>query len=154
MGSAAARPPDASGPVLRLSGMTFVQELGPGEDVVVRSERAFFYPGSDVAELEVVHAVFTDDLDQERFEVTCDSADLNVETHDFVARGNVRGTTAEGHRYTAPIVYYDHADGLLHSAERVRVQDDTGTFEGDGFHYRVSDGHFKLLDNVRAVQLP
>ena len=104
---APAAEPEAT--VLRVSGMTFSQSLGPDEGVVVRSERAVIRPGTDVAELEVVHAVFTDGETSERFEMTCDRADLNLATYDFVARGNVRGTTTEGQRYAAPIVYYDHA---------------------------------------------
>ena len=34
------------------------------------------------------------------------------------------------------------------------LEDDAGRFEGEGFHYRVRDGRFRLLRDVRAVQAP
>jgi LPS export ABC transporter protein LptC len=134
--------------------MTFVGNQGASAQLVLDSERAVFHPDTDVAELEAVRAVYRDEEKGESFEMTCERAELDVETNDFVAAGNVRGVTADGQHYSAPVVRYQHAEGLLHSDRRVRMQDDTGSFEADGFRYLVREERFKLLGNVRVVQRP
>lgn len=152
-GAAAADTGDG-GAVLRIGGMTFVGSRDPSGELVLHSERAIFHPDTDLAELEQVEAVWTDPAKGERFTVTCDRAELDVDTNDFVARGNVHGETADGQRYRAPLVRYDHAQGLLHSDRHVTLVDDTGSFEGDGFRYLVREGSFSLLGNVKVVQKP
>ena len=140
------------GAVLRMTGMTFVGSRPPSGELVLHSERAIFHPDTDLADLEVVEAVWTDPAKGERFTMTCDRAELDVASNDFVARGQVRGETADGQRYSAPVVRYDHAGGLLHSDRRVTLVDDSGSFEGDGFRYLVREGTFRLLGNVKVVQ--
>ena len=58
--------------------------------------------------------------------MTCDRADLNIETNDFRAEGRVRGTTADGQHYSAPWVEYDHEAGLLHTSAPVVMVDRDG----------------------------
>jgi LPS export ABC transporter protein LptC len=137
---------------LRATGMTFVGSRNDQSDLVVHSEVAIFFPKRDIADLEVVRAVVTDEKDGDSFEMTCERAKLNVETNDFRAEGEVRGTTADGQRYFAPWVEYDHEAGLLHTDAPVRMVDDTGTFRGNGFRYHVSDRKFQLLGNVSVEQ--
>lgn len=141
-----------SGSVLRMTGMTFVGSRPPSGELVLHSERAIFHPDTDLAELEIVEAVWTDPVKGERFTMTCDRAELDVASNDFVARGKVRGETADGQRYSAPVVRYHHAEGLLQSDRRVTLVDDSGSFEGDGFRYLVREGSFHLLGNVKVVQ--
>jgi LPS export ABC transporter protein LptC len=146
---AAGAEPDA---VLRVTGMTFVGRQGADAELVLHSERAFFHPDTDTAELESVDAVFNDDENGDRFTLQCDRAELDVASNDFVASGNVRGVTVDGQRYATPAVRYDHDKGLLHSDERVVLEDESGTFQGDGFRYLVRENRFQLLGNVRMVQ--
>jgi LPS export ABC transporter protein LptC len=140
--------------VLRVTGMTFVGSKGKAAELLLHSERAVFRAESDLAELEVVRAVFKDEENGESFAMSCDRAELNVETNDFVAMGNVRGVTADGQRYASPIVHYEHGPGLLRSDQWVTMVDDTGSFRGDGFLYHVHERRFRLLGNVRVVQTP
>jgi LPS export ABC transporter protein LptC len=156
-GSAATTPESgtaADSAPLRITGMTFVGSRGQSAELVLHSERATFHPDRDIAELEEVEAVWTDAAEDERFTMTCERAELDVESNDFVAEGDVRGETAEGQRYAAPVVYYDHEQALLHSDRRVTLVDDTGTLEGDGFRYLLREGSFQLLGNVRVVREP
>jgi LPS export ABC transporter protein LptC len=120
--------------------------------VVLRAERATFLPDTDVAKLEVVRAVVTNESKGRSFEMTCDRADLNVETHDFLAEGNVAGVTGDGQRYSAPWVRYEHARDLLSTDAPVVMVDDAGSFRGNGFRYHVKERRFKLLGNVTVVQ--
>jgi LPS export ABC transporter protein LptC len=145
---------DAVSAQLYVTGMTFVGSRGSVSELVLRSDTAVFHPETDIAELEVVTAVVTQSEKGQSFEMTCDRARLNVETNDFVAEGNVHGVTADGQRYSAPTVEYDHESGVLSSEERVVMVDDSGSFEGDGFRYHVRDRRFRLLGNVRVVQTP
>lgn len=139
---------------LHVTGMTFVGSRGAVSELVLHSDSAVFHPETDIAELEVVKAVVTQAEKGQSFEMTCDRARLNVETNDFVAEGNVHGVTADGQRYSAPTVAYDHESGILSSEDRVLMVDDSGSFEGDGFRYHVRDRRFRLLGNVRVVQTP
>jgi LPS export ABC transporter protein LptC len=137
---------------LRATGMTFVGNRNDSSELVVKSAFAIFHPERDLADLESVHAIVTDDSGETNFEMTCERASLNVETNDFRAEGDVRGSTADGQRYTAPWVEYDHAAGLLHTDAPIRMVDGTGTFTSDGFRYRVRDHTFKMLGNVAVEQ--
>jgi LPS export ABC transporter protein LptC len=148
--TAAPAPDDSQ--ALNATGVTFVGSRGDDSELVLRSRFATFYPDRDLAQLREVEAVLTDEEDGDSFEMSCDRAELNVETNDFRAEGDVRGSTADGQHYAAPWVEYDHAAGLLRSDAQVTMVDDTGTFRGDGFRYRVADRTFRLLGNVSVEQ--
>jgi len=140
--------------VLEVTGMTFVRSRNAASDLVVRARYALLWPDSDVAKLEDVQAVVTDEDSGRRFEMSCDRAELDVETNDIKAEGNVRGVTSDGRSYSAPWVRYEHEEGVLYSDAPVVMVDDTGTFRGDGFRFLVQEGRFRLLGNVRVVQSP
>ena len=59
-----------------------------------------------------------------------------------------------GRRYTASWVRYDHRQSLLYTDAPVTMEDDTGTFRGDGFRYHVKERRFHLLGNVSLEQTP
>ncbi len=140
--------------VLEVTGMTFVRSRGAASELVVRARYALLWPDSDVAKLEDVQAVVTDEDTGRRFEMSCDRAELNVETNDIKAEGNVRGVTSDGRSYSAPWVRYEHEAGVLYSDAPVVMVDDTGTFRGDGFRFLVEEGRLRLLGNVSVVQAP
>jgi LPS export ABC transporter protein LptC len=146
----AAAEPD--GPVLQVTGMTFVGSRDSVRDIVVRSERAKFRTDTRVAELDGVRAELSEGDDGRSFQMSCDRAELDLENNDFLAEGNVEGITDDGQRVFAPWVRYDHAEGLVFSDAPVRMVDASGSFRGDGFRYHVRDRRFKLLGNVRVEQ--
>jgi LPS export ABC transporter protein LptC len=137
---------------LRVSGMTFVGSRGDVSEFVVRAAQGVFVPETRIAHLSEVEVVSEDGIQGRDFEVRCDRGELDVETNDFFAEGNVRGTTGDGRRYTAPWVRYEHERALLYSDAPVVVRDRTGTFRGDGFRYFVKEERFRLLGNVSLVQ--
>lgn len=142
------------GSELEVTGLRFVQKLGAGDELVVQAERAWLHPDSDLAILEGVDAVVRNSFKARRYEIQCDRAELNLKTSDIRAEGRVRGVTSSGHRYSAPWVYYDHEAGTLSSDASVEMIDDSGTFRGDGFRFHLQEGRFRLLGNVRVVQVP
>jgi len=141
-------------PGIRVSGMTFVGSRGEQSELVVRSDTAFFHPDTGLADLEVVRARVTDAEKGESFQLQCDRAELDVETNDFTASGNVRGLTGDGQRYSAPWVRYEHATSTLSTDARVTMVDSGGTFRGDGFRYHIDEHRFELLGNVVMEQTP
>ena len=141
-------PAAAESPLLRVDGMTFVGSRGSEHELVLRARTALFSPDRNVADLEGVRATLDDGGREREFVMTCDRGELNVDTYDFTAEGNVKGVTRHGQRYEAPWVSYEHEAGLLYSDAPVVMVDETGTFRGDGFRYFVRDGRFKLIGHV------
>jgi len=139
---------------LRVTGMTFVASRGDASEFVLRARRAYFMPDTNVAKLENVRVTGSDEKDRNRFEVSCLRGELDVETNNFLAEGDVRGTTGDGRRYTASWVRYDHEKGLLYTDAPVTMEDETGAFRGDGFRYDLKKRSFRLLGNVSLVQTP
>ncbi len=140
---------------LHITGLTFVGSRNEVSEFVLRAERAIFKPETSHAELEQMEVISTDGSDasnaRRSFEVRCDRGELNVETNDFLAEGGVRGSTGDGRRYRAPWVRYNHEQQLLYTDAPVEMQDDTGSFRGDGFRYYVKERRFQLLGNVSLV---
>jgi LPS export ABC transporter protein LptC len=137
---------------LRLTGMTFVGSRGDVTQFVLNARTAVIRPETNIAELEDVRVRGTEAGEAEEFEVRCDRGELDVDTNDFLAEGDVRGVTADGRRYAAAWVRYDHAQSLLYTDAPATMQDSTGSFRGDGFRYHLEDGRFRLTGNVKVVQ--
>jgi len=141
-------------PELRISGMTFVGSRSDQSELVVRSDTAFFHPDSGLADLRGVHAEVSDAKKSENFRLECDRAELDIETNDFTASGNVKGVTGDGRRYSAVWVHYDHATSTLSTDAPVTVVDSGGTFRGDGFRYHIDEHRFELVGNVVMERAP
>jgi len=139
---------------LEVQGMTFVGSRGDVTEFVLEARAASFSPTSKVAQLQDVQVNGNEAGDGGEFLMSCARGELDVETSNFLAEGDVRGQTGDGRRYEAPWVRYDHEQSLLYSDAPVLMEDSTGTFRGDGFRYHMKDGSFRLLGNVRVVQAP
>jgi len=139
---------------LRAEGMTFVGNSGAERNIVLRSRLAVFHPADGTAELTDVDAEVSVLDEGISFTMKCEEAELDVKSNDFIARGNVHGTTAEGQRYRAPWVEYSHDEGLLSTDAPVVMEDRSGSFRGDGFRYHMREKRFRLLGNVRVEQAP
>jgi LPS export ABC transporter protein LptC len=139
---------------LRVTGMTFVGSRGSTNELVLRAKRADFHPETNLAVLSDVYASALDAREKRSFDVRCDTGELDVETNDFLAKGDVHGTTGEGQRYRTEWVRYDHRRGVLYTDAPVAMEDDSGSFRGDGFRYDTRKRSFRLLGNVSVVQKP
>jgi LPS export ABC transporter protein LptC len=139
---------------LRVTGMTFVGTRGSVNDLVLHARRAELRPETNLAVLEDVRVSGMDAKSERSFDVRCDRGELDVKTNDFLAEGDVRGTTGEGQRYTTRWVRYDHERGLLYTDAPVAMEDASGSFRGDGFRYNTRTRSFRLLGNVSVVQQP
>lgn len=159
-GLARPAPPDLGwlegdlGQVLHLRGMTFVASEGSANEILLRAERARFYPDREVADLEVVHVEVAPGAGRTGFSMRCDTGQLNLATQGFVAVGHVVGTIEGGRQFEARWVAYDEEAGLLYTDEPVLIVDRDGRYRGGGFRYRVEDERFRLLGGATIVQEP
>lgn len=144
----------ADGTQLTGEGMTFVGSSGSERKVELRSRHATFLPARGTAELSDVDAEVSVLDEGISFTMKCEEAELDVESNDFIARGNVRGVTGGGQRYHAPWVKYLHEEGMLTTDAPVVMEDGSGSFRGDGFRYHLREKRFQLLGNVRVEQMP
>jgi LPS export ABC transporter protein LptC len=139
--------------VLEVTGMTFVGSRGSANELVLRARRAVYRPDSDLAELELVRVVVTGDETGPSLEMTCDRVELNVETSDFTAEGQIEGVTGDGQRYSAPWVRYQHEPGVVYTEAQVQMVDGATTMRGEGFRFYIRERRFQL-GNVSVVATP
>lgn len=139
---------------VRFTEMTYVGSRDDRSGFVLRAHEASFRPDTKLAMLEDVRVEASHPDESRSFDVRCERGELDVETNNFYAYGDVRGTTGDGRSYSAPWVRYDHGQALLYTDAPVVMRDERGTFRGDGFRYMLKERRFKLLGNVRVVQSP
>ncbi|MBW2499975.1 MAG: LPS export ABC transporter periplasmic protein LptC [Deltaproteobacteria bacterium] len=157
-GPAGAGPPDLGwldgdrGQALDLHGMTFVASEATANEILLRAEKARFYPELEVAELEAVHVEVAPGEGRVGFSMECEGGRLNLASQSFVAEGNVVGTIEGGRHFEAAWVAYDEAEGLLYTDEPVLIEEDEGRYRGGGFRYLVEERRFRLLGGASIVQ--
>ena len=142
----------AEAATLQVTGMTFVGSRAGVRELVLRSSQAWLRPDQRRAELSDVNATVTEPEGERSFTMTCARAELDIDTNDFLAEGDVRGETGDGQRYSASWVRYQHERGVLFTDAPVEMSDGSGSFRGDGFRYHVHERRFELLGNVRVEQ--
>ena len=142
------------GQTLHVRGMTFVASEGSTNEILLRAERARFYPDREVADLEQVEVEVAPGTDRVGFEMRCDEGQLNVSTQGFLAEGNVKGTIQGGRKFEALWVAYDEKRGLLYTDDPVLIVDEDGRYRGGGFRYFVNENRFRLQGGATVVQSP
>jgi len=142
------------GQVLNVVGMTFVASEGSENEVMLRAERARFYPDHQVADLEDVHVSVAPGPGRTGFEMRCEGGRLNLATQSFVAEGSVAGTIEGGRSFEASWVAYDDEKRVLYTNEPVVIVDRGGSYRGGGFRYFVDEQRFRLEGGASVVQEP
>ena len=142
------------GQVLHVRGMTFVASEGSANEILLRAERARFYPERQVADLEEVEVEVAPGHGRIGFEMRCDAGQLNLATQDFLAIGHVVGTIEGGRQFEALWVAYDEKAGVLYTDEPVLIIDADGRYRGGGFRYFVNEQRFRLQGGATVIQEP
>ncbi len=135
---------EAASPALELEGMTFVASQGAENEVVLDAEHARIETLEKLAHLKTVHARLASDRGTPGLDMRCERGIVNIETSNFDAEGNVRGTTGDGRRFRTQRLRYIHGSGLVSTDSPVEIQDETGTYRGAGFRYYVRENRFQL----------
>ena len=151
--SSAAGSEETASPALELGEMTFVVSQGTQNEVVLVAEHARVETGEKLAHLKDVHVVVASDRDTPGLDMKCERGTIDIETSDFDAEGNVRGTTGDGKRFRTEQLRYKHGPGLASTNAPVDIQDDTGSYTGSGgFRYYIRENRFQLHRAATMVQ--
>lgn len=142
------------GQVLHVRGMTFVASEGSQNEIMVRAERARFYPARQIADLEDVRVSVAPGEGRTGFEMHCEKGRLNLATQSFVAEGDVAGTIEGGRRFEARWVAYDDEKRVLYTDEPVVIVEKGGSYRGGGFRYFVDEQRFRLEGGASIVREP
>jgi len=139
----------APGVELVLSGMTFVGSESGTPDLVLAARQARIVHDGDVAHLAEVHLDAAGDDGASSLVLTCDRAELDLNTSDFDAQGNVQGRTADGHRFRTEAASFDHANRVIEGSAPVDIVDPHGTrLQGQGFRYEVRSQRMRMRNAV------
>lgn len=139
---------------VQVTGMVFVVSRAAEGDLVLESREATLHPDSQRVALRDAKVQATDPQQRRRFDVQADRGELDLVSYDFLAEGNVHGSTSDGQRYSAPWVRYRRADALLYTDAPVLLEDENRRLRGDGFRYHLRDRRFEVTGNVSVVQEP
>lgn len=146
---------EENGRTLLLTGMTYVSSNGGFNEVILDAETARIEPEEDLAYLEGVHAVLASVVAGARgrggLDMTCERGTIALDSGDFDAEGDVRGTTGDGRRFRTKRLHYDHATGVVTTSDPVSIRDRAGTYRGGGFRYWVRENRFQLTGGASVV---
>lgn len=134
---------------LVLSRMTFVSSEEGEPDMVLFAERARIPADGDIVHLGDVSLETAGESGEASLVMTCDRARFDLATGDFTADGNVRGRTADGHRFKTPSASFAHDSRVIESHTNVDIIDPSSTrLEGKGFRYDVRSQRMRVRDAV------
>ncbi len=135
--------------------MTYVSSHGAFNELVLDAEQANIKPADDTALLAGVHVILASAVAGPRgrggLDMTCDTGTVFLDSGDFVAEGDVRGTTGDGRRFRTTRLRYNHEKGLVITDVPVSIRDRAGTYRGGGFQYWVRENRFKLSGGASVV---
>ncbi len=146
--SAAERP----GYALKLTGMTFVVTRGNVNVMVLEADRVHLPADADKAKLERVKGRLEGEKGEGGFTLTCDRAELDLNSQNFRAEGHVRGVTGDGRRLSTTWLTYDGEKHLISTDAPVEIVEGSRRMRGRGLRYYVDDGRFRLLGGATVVQ--
>lgn len=144
----------AAGPPLRLEALVFVASREGDTEVRVAAREGVIDETSNMAQLATVSAAWAGDDGEPSLQITCERGELDLETNDLLATGDVRGLLADGRRFVGPWLRYDRTRGIAFTQAPVEIFEGPRVLRGGGFEYRVRDGRLKLTAGARVVEVP
>lgn len=145
-------PVQAADPPMRLSGMTFVASSESVTEVRVEAESGVIDEAANKALLETVEAEWAGADGKPSLELTCERGELDLETNDLVATGNVHGLLADGRRFVGPSLRYDRARGVAYTDTPVQIIEEGRVLSGGGFEYHVRDRRLRFTSGARVQE--
>jgi LPS export ABC transporter protein LptC len=136
---------------LQLHGLTFVSSRADVNELIIEAEEVTYVPATDTAGLERVRVQFAGEDGEMSFKMVCDRGELNLESMDFRAEGNVRARTADGIEIRTAQASYERETGLVTGTSPVRITRPHGTLTGDGFEYHVDERRLRVRGTSRMV---
>jgi LPS export ABC transporter protein LptC len=151
-GIVAGRGVGAAGPPMRLTQMTFVASSEDITEVRVEAESGVIDEAANTALLSTVAAEWSGADGKPSLELTCDKGELDLETNDLIATGDVHGLLADGRRFTGPSLRYDRARGVAYTDTPVQIVEEGRILSGGGFEYHVRDRRLRFKAGARVEE--
>ena len=142
----------AAGPPMRLSKMNFVASSENVTEIRVAADSGVIDEVANTAHLETVHAEWAGADGKPSLELSCERGELDLETNDLVASGNVRGLLADGRRFVGPSLRFDRAKGVAFTDAPVEIIENGRVLSGAGFRYHVRDRRLRLTGGARVEE--
>jgi len=136
---------------IQLFGMTYVASAESRNVLVLDARQARVAPASRVATLLGVHARLSSRDGRGGMQLRCDRGTFTLGRGDFVAEGNVRGTTVDGRRFRTERLRYQNDTGIVSTELPVQIEDETGTYRGGGFIYYLREDRFRMVGGAELV---
>ncbi|UCB52725.1 MAG: LPS export ABC transporter periplasmic protein LptC [Candidatus Zixiibacteriota bacterium] len=137
-------------PRAELQGVVFDGYSAGSRDVEVHAVRAWVDPANRVVDLSKVRIGFEDEK-RGKIQIRAQSAQLRLDTDDFVLRGQVEGTTGEGERFTTAEVRYEQARERLWTDQPVELHRSNLLLKGGGMELHVPTRRVRITGDVRAT---
>jgi len=145
--------PSAASPPLRLEHLTFVATHEAAPELRVQADVALIDEDANKATLQTVDAEWADALGRPSLRVKCKSGELDLETNDLIATGDVHGQLADGRRFVAPTLRYDPSRGMAFTRAPVEIlEGDNRVLRGGGLDYFVKDGKLRLTSGAKVEE--
>jgi LPS export ABC transporter protein LptC len=145
--------PSAASPPLRLEQITFVATHEAAPELRVQAEVALIDEDANKATLQTVDAEWADAFGRPSLRVKCKSGELDLETNDLLATGDVHGQLADGRRFVAPTLRYDPARGMAFTRAPVEILEGPNrVLRGGGLDYFVKDGKLRLTSGAKVEE--
>jgi LPS export ABC transporter protein LptC len=132
--------------------MTFVASSENVTEIRVEADSGVIDEVANKAHLATVHAAWAGDDGEPSLEITCERGELDLESNDLVATGNVRGLLADGRRFVGPSLRFDRAKGIAFTDAPVEIIENGRVLSGGGFRYHVRDRRLRLTGGARVEE--
>ena len=143
----------SAAPPLRLEHLTFVATHEAAPELRVQADVALIYEDANKAMLETVDAEWADAVGRPSLRVRCKSGELDLETNDLLATGDVHGELADGRRFRAPSLRYDPSKGMAFTRAPVEIlEGDDRVLRGGGLEYLVKNGKLRLTSGAKVEE--
>lgn len=149
---ALAGPPAAAAPPMRLEQLAFVSTHENTTEVRVEAVTGVIEEALGKATLDSVHAAWSGADGKPSLEITCQTGELDLETNDLLASGDVQGTLADGRRFEGPWLRYDRARGVAFTDAPVQIHEGARVLRGGGFEYHVRDRRLRLTAGAKVEE--
>ncbi len=145
--------PSAAAPPLRIENLTFVATHEAAPELRVVADVAVIDEDTNKAMLQKVDAEWADAVGRPSLRVRCKSGELDLQTNDLLATGDVHGELADGRRFVAPSLRYDPARGMAFTRAPVEILEGTNrVLRGGGLEYLVKDGKLRLTSGAKVEE--
>ena len=145
-GTAGAAPP------MRLEKLAFVSTHENTTEVRVEAAAGVIEDAIGRATLETVHAEWSAADGKPSLEITCERGELDLDSNDLLASGDVHGTLADGRRFVGPWLRYDRARGVAFTDAPVQILEGPRVLRGGGFESHVPARRLRLTAGAKVEE--